>query len=912
MRFNSRLRTAASIAMAALIAHTGVLRAQEPQEEEGDALRRREYLELQRRYPYAEVPAHATRHQMVSKFRNGLTLSITQSAAGAPGDWTGIGPAPIGGVGAGRVAALAVNRTNPLVIYAGAAQGGVWKTTNGGDSWTPLTDTQCSLATGAITIDPLDSNIVYVGTGEQNYSGDSYYGCGILKSTNGGTSWTTLGASIFDTNTGGAHMGRIAIIPGTAPATSSSVILAATDFGLYRSADAGATWTKITVGSSHVVDVAVKPNNPLIVYASVLRDAIYQSNDGGLTFPTRLATGWPTSDIFRIQFTISQSAPETMYAAVGKNSNSQLLGIFRSTDGGVTWVQAAGTGASCSAQCWYDIAISVDPTNPAIVYFSGLGVYRSVNSGETFTNITSTVHVDQHAFAFDPTAPTTIYAGSDGGVYRSTTSGANWLSLNSNMAITQFYHGISFSPAGNQVLGGTQDNGTATGTPGVSSWFAVLGGDGGFTAVNPLTGVAFGETQWDANFGGPRKAGSVNGFMGPSLISGITMSESALFIPPIEMDMARPHTLYFGTRTLYRSRNNGDSWTAINLTPGRNAGNSVSAIAPAASDSLIVYVGTADGNVQVTTDGGVTWTSRITGLANRYVTDFAVHRSNPSIVYMTNSGFGTGHVWKSTNAGVTWTNLSSNLPDMPINGIAFLPDGSLYIAADIGVYKSTNDGTSWAPFGNGFPNVAAFDVVYHALSSTLAAATHGRGVFTTTVVAPATAAALALKTVPFGGAGSGQPLTRQPVVAVVGPAGDVVAGVANMVTATLASGTGTLGGTTTVAAVNGIATFTNLTITGAGIFTLNFTSPGLTTVTSASFSVTARRGDVTSDGVVTAADALQVLQQAVGLTLPPTSRATPNGDANCDGVVNSIDAAIILSFVVGRDVTRFCVNTLIP
>jgi photosystem II stability/assembly factor-like uncharacterized protein len=878
--------------------------------------RRSEYFRQQRQYPFAQMPAQGRRLDMIARYR-GASLFGPQPSTIDDGDWRAMGPGPIGTVDAGRVAALAIDPRNSQVIYAGAAQGGVWKSTNGGTSWSALTDTQCSLAIGALVLDPLNPDIVYAGTGEQNYSGDSFYGCGVLKSTNGGTTWTILGSSIFDTSTGGARTGRIAIIPDVPPAASSSVLLAATTFGLYRSADAGNTWTRVIIAgnpNSQATDVAVHPRNPTIVYAAFtstgfnVANGIYKSTDGGVTFPTRLTAGLPTANVGRITFAIAPSGPDTMYVAVHNTSTSGLLGIWRSIDGGTSWTQATAQNANCGTQCWYDIVIAVDPTNAGIVYFGGVRLFRSADAAETFTNIGNPIHVDHHAFAFDPVAPSTIYAGSDGGVYRSANSGTAWTSLNANLTITQFYHGLSFTSDGLGMLGGTQDNGTGAFTGGVS-WPRVIGGDGGFTAVNPLTGMAYGETQWTPpNTGGPIRAASYTGPFNQLMVNGINRAETGLFIPPLEMDNARPHTLYFGTARVYRTRDDALNWSVINATPGRVSTASASAIAPAQSDSNVVYLGSNDGNVQVTIDGGATWNQRATNLPARFVTDFAVHRSNPNIAYVTFSGFQTPHVWKTTDAGGSWTNISSILPDMPVNGIALLPDGSLYVGTDLGAYRSRNDGLSWEPFGNGLPNVAVFDLVYHAPTRTLIAGTHGRSIFATSVTAPPVPRALAVPATPLGGAGV--PFVRPAAVSVVGAAGDLVEGAFDAVTVALASGSGVLSGTTTVAARNGIATFSDLIITGSGTFTLRFSASNLDPVTS-TFSLLGRRGDVTNDNLITAADADAILRHIVKLPAAPSSTPLPNGDANCDGAVNAVDAAIVLAFAAGRDVSRFCVGKFV-
>jgi hypothetical protein len=322
-----------------------------------------------------------------------------------------------------------------------------------------------------------------------------------------------------------------------------------------------------------------------------------------------------------------------------------------------------------------------------------------------------------------------------------------------------------------------------------------------------------------------------------------------------------------------------------------------------------VYVGTSGGGVQVTADDGATW-SDISGAAHglpiRYVTDLIVHRSNASIAYVTLSGFQSGHVYRTTNRGQTWTNISGNLPDMPVNAIVLLPDGDLVVGTDLGVYRSSNGGGGWSLLSTGMPNVAVIDLMYHKSSSTLVAATHGRGMFGSVLTVNAPVADIAVRVNPFA-AVPGAPIRVQPVVALVTAGGDV-ATAASPVTISIASGSGTLSGTTTVNAVNGVATFTDVRVDGSGTHTFRFTSGTLPTVTSAPFDVGYLRGDVTDDGIVNALDAQMVLSAVVKKTLPVAYRPTPNGDADCDSVLRARDASIILSKLVGRNVSSFCVG----
>ncbi len=875
-----------------------------------NAARRAQYVDAMRRYPFAEVPVHATRRDYLARLRG--SGALFDADGGAP--WVSIGPAPIATVDAGRVAAVVIDPRDRQVIYAGAAQGGVWKSTDGGTLWRPLTDDQCSLATGSIAPDPLDPDVLYVGTGEQTYSASSYYGCGVLRSTDAGATWTQLGAPHFDTNTGGARIGTIRVVPGVPPATRSSTLLLASTFGVFRSTDAGVTWTKSTIAAnvnSQATDLLVDPRDPRIVLAAFTStgahpaNGIYRSTDGGVSFPERTA-GLPAANVGRIRLALAPSGPDTVYAAIHTPATAMLLGVWRSVDAGRTWHQVSASGASCGSQCWYDMYLAVDPGDARRVYFGGVSLYRSQDAGATFQEIGSSIHVDHHAMAFDPVDPSRLIAASDGGLYESLNRGASFRSLNATLAITQFYHGLSIGVQGpTALLGGTQDNGTGARTGGLG-WPRVLSGDGGYTAIDPLTGTAFAETQWipNASYAGPRRAPSYTGVF--TLVrNGIVLSDPGLFIPPLVMDLARPHTLYFGTSRLYRTRTRGDLWTELYPGSGTTGVGNVSAIAPAVSDSQVIYIGTSGGDVRISSDGGLTWPQRRTGLPTRFVSDLVVHRGDPAIAYLSVSGFGTSHVFRTTNAGLTWVDINGDLPDLPVNALALLPDGSLVAATDLGVYRTRDGGTSWQRQGVGLPNVAVFDVVYHAATSTLIAATHGRSVFASTVPAPAAPAALAVIAAPPTAVAAGMPFALS--VHITGAAGDPV-DAAVAVTVSVAEGGAVLSGVTEALSVGGTATFGALVLRGSGTVRLRVSAPGLAPTILSPITLLDVVGDVTGDGQVTAEDADAILRHLVGLSGALAARVAAVGDANCDGVINAIDAAIIRAFAAGRDVSRFCVG----
>ena len=655
----------------------------------------------------------------------------------------------------------------------------------------------------------------------------------MLRSTDAGATWTQLGAGNFvSASGGGARFSRIIVDPATA-GTTSATLYGASSTGLYKSVDGGTTWTLLlTKGYGIVSDVALDPASNTTIYAAAASpftnaaNGIYKSVDAGLTW-TQLAGGLPTTDVGRIAFSVSPVGNNAIYAAIEAPSSGNLLDIYRSTDHGTTWLSAGATGAKCNGQCWYNMAITADRTDTNVVYFSGFSLYRSVDRGATFTDVGGAIHVDHHAFAFDPSSPTTIFAGSDGGIFRSPDNGATWTSLNANLAITQFYAGISLHPtAPFPVLGGTQDNGTLE-FGGAAAWTPVYGGDGGFTATNYLNpDITWVETQWisASGYSGPNRADSRGGAYARK-VNGIGSGDRALFIPPLVMSPSTPTTLYFGTQRLYRTRNNGEQWTF--MSPNLSKGNgSISAIAPAARDSNVVYVGASDGNVSVTVDGGTTWTQAIIGLPNRYVSDIIVDPAHSEIAFVSMSGFQSQHVFKTVNRGASWTSINGNLPDVPVNAIVRIPGGDLFAGTDLGVYVSGDGGISWTRPATGLPNIAVFDLAFNRATSTLVAATHGRGMFSLGVTPNAPATQLIVERVPAV-IQTGAPLAI--TVSVRETAGYTVAGATNAVTATIVNGGGALGGTTTVSAVNGIATFTNLSITGAtGPQTISFAASGLT------------------------------------------------------------------------------------
>ncbi|MCH8990947.1 MAG: hypothetical protein IIA44_04240 [Acidobacteria bacterium] len=831
-------------------------------------LRRWEYFYQQRAYPFNRIPPsalQAARRQALARWPAQLRGAPAMAAA----TWTPIGPERINIniQSTGRLVAIAIHPTISSTMYVGGAQGGVWKSIDGGGTWMPLTDQECSLAMGSIAIDPVDPDIIYAGTGEQHFSADSYYGCGVLRSIDGGVTWEQQGASDFDTNTGGARISRVVVKASTAGSTNTTTVFAATTFGLYRSTNSGGMWTQVLSGT--VTDLVIDPSNNQVMYAARRTDGISKSTDGGVTW-NPANTGFPVSDVGRVNLAIAPSNPQILLASVQNSTMNDLLGIWKTSDGAANWAGLAATGASCGLQCWYDMTIAIHPTNPDVVYFGGVNLFKSTDGGANFSNISGSIHVDQHFFAFDPQTPSTVFVGNDGGIYKSIDGGTTWTTLNTNLALTQFYGGVSLHPSNaNFAIGGTQDNGTVE-YAGSADWTAVLSGDGGFTAIDFLDPtVRYAETQWTvpSDFSGPRRS---DGGAYSRKVSGIDVSDRALFIPPLAMDPSSPETLYFGTFQVYKTTNRGETWSAVSsdLT---NGGRGISAIAVAPSNSSVLYVGTSDAQVHVSTDNGATFLLRISGLPDRHIKDFAVDPADQLTALVTVSGFFSGHVFKTVNGGVSWQDISSTLPDVPVNAVLYDPatTSTIYVGTDLGVYRTIDGGGSWSPFNDGLPLIAVFDLAAEPNTGLLVAATHGRSMFKASITAPLSmrlAPGTTTATVDVGGAA----VSDSAVLKIEGAGAN----------------------STTWTATTGDATWLNLTtVSGTGSSRVRWTVDP-TGLTPATYNETITATAAVVSGSPATIDIMFTVKATIQLTVDPESRADTVEVGSTTAVIDSADVTL--------------------
>ncbi len=688
----------------------------------------------QRAYPTGEIPAGLRWQEFQAKIQSEKNRNTLDDPT-----WQEIGPLNM----AGRLLDVAIVSSSPNTIYVGSASGGIWKTTNGGANWIALDDNLPTLAVGAVAIDPTNSNIVYIGTGEGSFNWDAVYGAGVLKSTDAGATWNTTGLSWSQSQYRAVN--TLVIDP-----TNPNIIYAAMNRygsygGIYKSTNGGTTWGNYLTGYD-IKDLVMHPDSSQVLYCVAgypwgsSSNGVYKSTNGGTSW-TKLSNGLPSSSTQgRQALAISPSSPTTVYVGISKtlSGGAGLLGVYRTTDAGASWSLRASTPNFYGGQGWYNNVLAVHPTDPNTIYASGIDLYKSSNGGSSWTQLTywyyspghsQYAHADHHALAFHPSNPNTVYAGTDGGLFRSTNGGTSWTGLNNGLATFQFYAMGNSLLAPSECFGGTQDNGTNKYT-GSTSWSEVYGGDGGYCVVdytNP--NIVYAETQM-----GSHVKSTNGGVSWYSIQTGI--SGYGAWVTPVVMEPTNPQVLYTATRKVYKTTNGGSNWSAISsdLTSYY-----ISTLAVAPSATNTIYAGCeGGGRVYKTTNGGMNWSSAYSGLPSRYVTRVAVHPSDANTVYATVSGYGSGHVYKSTNGGSSWSNLSTGLPDQPVNDIVI--DGAdpsmLYAGTDLGVYRSTNGGSSWASFSTGLPNVVVDDLALHPTAGTLRAATHGRGMWEVSIGTP--------------------------------------------------------------------------------------------------------------------------------------------------------------------------------
>lgn len=706
-----------------------------------------EWSFAQRVYPFDQINQSAVKEarQQYQK----IYLNNNQKNSNP---WETKGPTNIGG----RVTDIARHPTNSEIFYAGLSVGGVFKTSDGGQSWTPIFDDIASLSIGNLAVSESNPDVIYVGTGEANGNANSgaFFGTGIYKSEDAGMTWKNVG--LENSN----HISRIVI-----DKNDSNIVHVAVagllygrneERGVYRTLDGGDTWEQILYRGDNqaCIDLVVHPTNRNVIYAALwererfawVRDyggplsAIYKTTDGGVSW-RKLDNGLPEDDSERgrIGLAISESDPNTVYASLTTNEITNVFeGLYKTEDGGLSW-ENADNGLDTnvfSAFGWFFGNIRVNPESADNIFVLGLNAYKSSNAGDGDWVRMNGPHVDWHALEFFKGNPDDIVVGTDGGLYRSFDRG-NTFEFLSNIPITQFYKmEVDFQDP-SRIFGGTQDNGTVASFSGAEDTYRqILGGDGFTVLVDPNDpDFMYGESQWG------RLSRSVDGgFSFQLALDGIDGSDRTNWSTPLALSPVDSRVMYYGSNKLYVSER-AENWLAISedLTNGEHPSGvtsfgTLTTIAPSHQNVGTIYVGSDDGNVWVTRDNGNNWKSINAGLPNRYVTSIAVNPYDEGEAIVTFSGYRQvdyqPHILITKDYGDTWTDISSNLPEVPINDIEYNSefDDTFYIATDLGVWFTEDEGLNWEILGTELPAVVVSDLKVHWPTKTLYAATFARSI----------------------------------------------------------------------------------------------------------------------------------------------------------------------------------------
>ncbi|MDP2321765.1 MAG: hypothetical protein Q8O42_20805 [Acidobacteriota bacterium] len=696
--------------------------------------------------------------------------------------WRSVGPA----VMSGRIADIAVVETDPQIWYSASASGGLWKTINNGTTFDPIFDQAGSISLGDVAVAPSDPNVVWAGTGEANNRNSSSWGDGVYKSTDAGKTWTNMG--LKDSH----HVGRIVIHP----KDPNIVYVAAVgrlwghnkERGVFKTIDGGRTWTHSLFLDERTgaQDLAMDPSDPNTLYAAMyerLRTAysfkatgpgsgIHKSTDGGKTW-RKLSKGLPTEQVGRIGLDIYRKSPSVIYAVIecdaGGTDNrvedtSKEGGVFRSDDKGETWQRLS----NIVPRPFFHGQIRVDPTDDQRVWVLGGSVFASTDGGRTFTTGYSGVHGDHHAMWINPLNSRQLMLGTDAGVYVSYDRGARWTRFNT-FPLGQYYAiGVDMQKP-YHIYGGLQDNGIwgspsrTTDVAGIThrDAYKVYGGDGMSVQIDPTDADTI-YASWHSGTIAriDRRTGRTYDIK-PQPKEG-TQELRHNWAPPLVMSPHDPTRLYFGANRLIKLDDRGDRWSFISpdLTTNdaakipavvwrrSNPGYAWSAemhctivtVAESPVTPGVIWVGTDDGNVQLTRDGGNTWTNLTSGLPapvrGLYVSRVEASHHDDKVAYVTLDGHRSNnfepHVFMTSDSGKTWRSIHGNLPAFGSTYVIredHRNPNLLFVGTEFGIFASIDRGHRWTQLNAGLPTISVWDALIHPRDNDLVIGTHGRSIW---------------------------------------------------------------------------------------------------------------------------------------------------------------------------------------
>jgi hypothetical protein len=725
-----------------------------------------------RAYPGVDIPDGGfSRAYEYSKTR--LRDSVSTDPFGVTGvqalgaAWEPLGPTN----GGGRTLTVVFEPGDPGTIWAGAAGGGLWRSTTGGvgaTAWERIDTGFPVLGVSSIAFDPGDANVIYIGTGEvynHQMSGDlpadrrtrGSYGIGILKSTDGGGTWSKSLDWSYNQKHG---VWAVRVDP-----LDADVVWAATTDGIYKSVDAGASWVQklnVVMGT----DLVIHPTSTDTVLAacgnlSSANRGIYRSTDGGDNWNQTTGGGIPSSFMGKIQFAVTPADPDLVFASIGNGFTSAQgqTWLMRSTDFGDSFNLRSNVDYS-RYQGWFAHDVAVSPTDVDTLMCIGIDAWKSTNGGMSLTQksdwasyFTGAIpsggpegppnfsHADHHDVIYHPTDPNILYLANDGGVFRSTDGGETFEGVNGGYQTQQFYNGsTNYATDPNLAMGGLQDNSTTI-YRGSGDWDrGVLGGDGGWGAIDPTdSSIVYATAQF------LYIAKSVNDGVNFTYIAPSNPGGPVAFISPFLISQEDPQVLYGGTSYMHRSFDGGNSWDLGNGGAELD-GNGLLLLAIAQDNDDVIYAatypGASRGHVFRSLDGGASFTDITGSLPDRYPGDLTVDPADEATVILTMSGFGSSHAYRSTDYGTTWADIDGGvLPDVPTSAVVVDPQNPdhIYVGNDIGVYVTRNGGSTWVQLHLGLSEaVMVMDLGISSSDRRLRAFTHGQGCFETDLVRPPT------------------------------------------------------------------------------------------------------------------------------------------------------------------------------